>query len=56
MAEKKKLDLKDVDKKIAELKIELLKQTHKRKSIKKEIARALTMKRLTELKKLGGSS
>ena len=47
---KKKLDVKDIDKRINELKIELLKQTQKRKTIKKEIARALTMKRMEEIK------
>lgn len=44
MVENKKLSEKEMDKKIVELKIELLKNTTKRKSIKKEIARLLTMK------------
>lgn len=57
MAEKKKETKtgKELEKKIAELKIELLKNTTKRKNIKKEIARALTQKRLQELKTSGGS-
>ncbi len=42
--EKKELSEKDIDKKLADLKIELLKQHDKRKRIKKEIARLLTMK------------
>ncbi|MDP2947374.1 MAG: hypothetical protein Q8N88_04625 [Nanoarchaeota archaeon] len=41
--EKKQLDQKEIEKKMADLKIELLKQPQKRKSIKKEIARLLTM-------------
>jgi len=40
---------KNTDKKIIELKIELLKHTQKRKNIKKEIARLLTMKQKTKL-------
>lgn len=39
----KKLISKDIEKKIIDLKIELLKNMTKRKSIKKEIARLLTM-------------
>lgn len=46
---KKKLELKDIDKRIEELKIELLKQPTKKKTIKREIARALTMKNKTKL-------
>ncbi len=38
-----KLTEKEMEKKVRELKIEMLKQTHKRKAIKKEIARLLTM-------------
>ncbi len=40
---------KNTDKKIIELKIELLKHTQKRKNIKKEIAQLLTMKQKTKL-------
>jgi len=42
MAEKKQLTVKEFDKKINDLKIELLKNPTKRKSIKREIARLLT--------------
>ena len=45
MAENKKLTDKEMENKIKDLKIELLKNTTKRKSIKKEIARLLTMAR-----------
>lgn len=45
MAEKKKMTNAEIDKKIIDLKLELLKNTTKRKSIKREIARALTMAR-----------
>jgi len=41
--ENKKLDKKESEGKMNELKIELLKQTQKRKGIKKEIARLLTL-------------
>ena len=54
MAEKKKMTNAEIEKKIVDLKMELLKNTTKRKSIKREIARALTMKnqnKLTENKK-----
>ena len=45
MAKKQKItDPKDIEKKVTELKIELLKQPTKKKSIKKEIARLLTEK------------
>lgn len=37
--------IENIDKKIKDLKIELLKNTTKRKSIKKEIARILTLKK-----------
>jgi ribosomal protein L29 len=50
MAEEKKLTDKEMDKKMKELKIELLKQTTKRKGIKREIARLLTVKQNTEKK------
>ena len=40
---KKTAEVKNVDKKMKDLKIELLKNPTKRKSIKKEIARLLTM-------------
>lgn len=46
---KKADNSKDIDKKLKDLKIELLKHTQKRKSIKREIARALTMKNQTKL-------
>ncbi|MFA5061477.1 MAG: hypothetical protein WC494_04145 [Candidatus Pacearchaeota archaeon] len=51
MKNKKDLNDKEVEKKISDLKIELLKQPTKRKRIKKEIARLLTMSHQT---KLGG--
>jgi ribosomal protein L29 len=44
MKEKKNLSEKEIGKKVIDLKIELLKQPQKRKRIKKEIARLLTMK------------
>jgi ribosomal protein L29 len=44
--DKKELSDKDIEKKISDLKIEMLKQHDKRKRIKKEIARLLTMKNL----------
>ena len=43
--EKKKLSEKEMASKLKELKIELLKQPQKKKAIKKEIARLLTMAR-----------
>ena len=49
MAEKKVQTEKESDKKIWDLKIELLKNPTKRKSIKKEIARLLTMKNQTKM-------
>ena len=49
MADKKQLSPKEIEKKIVDLKIELLKQPMKRKSIKREIARLLTVKRSTKL-------
>ena len=48
MAEKK-VDSKGNEKKIRDLKIELLKNPTKKKSIKKEIARLLTMENQTKL-------
>ena len=52
MAENKKpITMKDMDKKLKDLKIELLKQTTKRKGIKREIARLLTMRQNMEGKK-----
>jgi len=51
MKDKKNLDNKEIEKKLSDLKIEILKQPQKRKRIKKEIARLLTMKQET---KLGG--
>lgn len=47
--DKKMLSKKEIEKKITDLKIELLKQPLKRKSIKKEIARLLTMEKLVKL-------
>ena len=44
MADKKVITEKESAKKIKDLKIELLKNPTKRKSIKREIARLLTMK------------
>ena len=49
--EKKKIELKDVDSKVNELKIELLKNPTKRKGIKREIARLLTVKNANKLSK-----
>lgn len=51
MAKKtEKLNEKEITKKVSDLKIELLKQPQKRKSIKKEIAKLLTMKNSKETK------
>lgn len=50
MAEKKQISEKEIEKKIKDLKIELLKNTTKRKRFKKEIARLLTMKNQIKLK------
>lgn len=50
MAENKILNEKEIVKKINELKISLLKQTQKRKDLKREIARLLTMKNSSENK------
>lgn len=44
MAKQEKLNDKEIDEKIKELKMESLKQTAKRKGIKREIARLLTVK------------
>lgn len=52
MKNKKEISDKEIHKKISDLKIELLKQPTKRKRIKKEIARLLTMNNQT---KLGGN-
>lgn len=49
MAERKNITAKEMDKKIIDLKIELLKNPTKRKNIKKEIARLLTMKNQNKL-------
>ncbi len=51
MIEKKILSGKEMEKKLKELKIELLKQTTKRKGIKREIARLLTVKQNKEKNK-----
>ena len=53
MAKKTPMEMKDIEKKVQEFKIEILKQPQKKKSIKKEIARLLTMKNLSKLD--GGS-
>ncbi len=45
MAEKKNLTMKEIEKRIVDLKIELLKNPTKKGSIKREIARMLTMGR-----------
>ena len=50
--EKKKLSEKEMVGKLKELKIELLKQPQKRKAIKKEIARLLTMEHQIQTTKL----
>jgi len=49
MAKKQNTDAKEIEKKIQELKIEVLKQPQKKKSIKKELARLLTIKNQTKL-------
>ena len=51
MAEKKQLVDKEIESKINDLKIELLKQATKRKKIRKEIARLLTLKNLNKQSK-----
>ena len=43
MVDKKSLTIKEIESKIVDLKIELLKNVTKKKGIKKEIARLLTM-------------
>lgn len=47
--EKVKLTDKEMDSKLQELKIELLKQNSKKKAVKKEIARILTFKSLNKI-------
>ena len=49
MADKKNLTPKEIEKKIVDLKVELLKNTTKRKSIKREVARLLTAKNITKM-------
>lgn len=44
MKKKKITDIKEIESKIKELKIEMLRQSQKKKNIKKEIARLLTSK------------
>ena len=44
MAKKQITNIKEIEKKVQELKLEVLKQPQKKKSIKKEIARLLTSK------------
>ena len=53
MAEKKILSEEEIKKKLKDLKIEVLKNPTKKASIKREIARLLTMNNLTKLN--GGS-
>ena len=48
MADKKALAAKEIEKKIVDLKIELLKNPTKKGSIKREIARMLTMRKTVE--------
>jgi ribosomal protein L29 len=52
MAAKKITDLKEIEKKISELKIEFLKQNQKKRTIKKEIARLLTSKQEIMINKI----
>ncbi|MCR4284889.1 MAG: hypothetical protein NUV97_02495 [archaeon] len=52
---KKKIEAENIEGKIIELKIELLKQPQKGKSIKREIARLLTMRKQNETKLEGNS-
>jgi len=54
MMAKEKMEAKEIRKKIADLKIELLKTPTKRKSIKREIARLLTME--SQIKLNGGNN
>ena len=54
MVEKTKMTAKESEKRIVDLKIELLKNPTKRKRIKKEIARLLTMEKTQN--KLGGKN
>ena len=49
MADKKILSKKEIEKKIKELKIELLRSPTKKGRVKKEIARLLTMANQTKL-------
>jgi len=52
MVKEKDINPKEIESKLKDLKIELLKQPTKRKQIKKEIARVLTLKnKLRESKK-----
>ena len=53
MVEKTKMTAKESEKRIVDLKIELLKNPTKRKSIKREIARLLTMKQMSESRTQG---
>jgi len=54
MADKKIVAAKEIESKIVDLKIELLKNPTKKKNIKKEIARLLTMR--NQSKSDGGSN
>lgn len=55
MAEKKIMTEKEMGKKIVDLKIELLKNPTKKKSIKKEIARMLTVRNVSMKDKIKSS-
>ena len=54
--ENKNMKPEEIEKKIVDLKIELLKQPIKKKSIKKEIARLLTLRSQTQTKLDSGES
>ncbi len=49
MADKKTLTVKEIEKRIVDLKIELLRNPTKKRSIKREIARLLTMRSQSEV-------
>lgn len=52
--EKIKLTDKEIDEKLKEMKLELLKQTSKRKVVKRTIARLLTAQNQNKIKSDGG--
>ncbi|MCH7850033.1 MAG: hypothetical protein IH845_00115 [Nanoarchaeota archaeon] len=56
MADKKILTNKEIETRIIDLKIELLKQPLKRKSIKKEIARLITMRTMKTMRTMNDST